>query len=243
MVRVVAGWVVAVLCVVSAAVAVPVAEEKPREDPRVYDVREKLALPVSLPGFEPDTPLKEALGFLSERFGVTILVDSEAFKAELMIQEPENQPVQLRQLINVRLSTALRLLLSQAEAGFYVDTDKIIWVVPRGTVAAHHLRQPIEKSFEKRPLQDALQELSELSGFNVVVDARRAGEKAKTPVTARLKDVSLEAAVRILADMAELKPVLIDKVLYVTTRENAQELQKELDQKRDTDENRPSPNN
>ncbi len=35
----------------------------------------------------------------------------------------------------------------------------------------------------------------------------------------------LDTAVRILADMADLQPVIMDNVIYVTTRENAVRLE------------------
>jgi hypothetical protein len=86
----------------------------------------------------------------------------------------------------------------------------------------------IQAEFEKRPLEEALKELASSAQVNIVVSAG-AAEKAKLPVTASLLNVPVDTAVRILADMADLKPVLIDRVLYVTTRENAARLQEELD--------------
>ena len=40
------------------------------------------------------------------------------------------------------------------------------------------------------------------------------------------------AAVLILADMADLRPVALDNVLYVTTKENAEDLQARQDNQR-----------
>jgi hypothetical protein len=53
------------------------------------------------------------------------------------------------------------------------------------------------------------------------------GEKGKTAVTARLINVPLDRAVRLLADMADLKAVLLGNVLYVTSKENAAQWEKE----------------
>ena len=44
-------------------------------------------------------------------------------------------------------------------------------------------------------------------------------------MTARLTEVPLDDAVKVLADMAELAPVVIGRVLYITTKQNAQALQ------------------
>jgi hypothetical protein len=73
---------------------------------------------------------------------------------------------------------------------------------------------------EQRPLEQALKTLATRTGFTVVLDVR-AGEKGKTPVTAAFKNVPLDTAVRLLADMADLRSVLIDNTLYVTSPENA----------------------
>jgi hypothetical protein len=43
-------------------------------------------------------------------------------------------------------------------------------------------------------------------------------------VTLQLEDVPLETAVRLLADLAGLKPVRLDNVLFVTTEERADKL-------------------
>src|SRR5262249_38854095 len=85
----------------------------------------------------------------------------------------------------------------------------------------------VHAAYEKAPLAEALKELADSSNFNVVLD-ECVGDKVKVPVSARLANVPLDTAVRMLADMADLKPVLMDNTLYVTTRENAELLQKEL---------------
>jgi hypothetical protein len=80
--------------------------------------------------------------------------------------------------------------------------------------------------FEKKPLAEALKELNETVDFNIVLDVRMA-ESAKAPVTARLDNVPLDTAVQLLADMGDLKAVLIDNVLYVTLKDNARALEAE----------------
>ena len=57
--------------------------------------------------------------------------------------------------------------------------------------------------------------------MNIVLDGR-AGDKGRTPVTARLTDVPLDNAVKVLADMADLTPVVVGRVLYVTSKDNAE---------------------
>ena len=49
-------------------------------------------------------------------------------------------------------------------------------------------------------------------------------KEAKAPVSIQLEDVPLETAVRLLAEMAGLKPVRVGNVLFVTKKETANEL-------------------
>src|SRR5262249_9215543 len=87
-------------------------------------------------------------------------------------------------------------------------------------VRAHPSRRTVCATFVKRPLGEALQELSDLTGISVVVDAR-VEDKLKLPVTATLKEkTNLMAAVRFLADMADLKVVAVENALYVTSKAN-----------------------
>jgi hypothetical protein len=65
-----------------------------------------------------------------------------------------------------------------------------------------------------------------------VIVGVRPGDTAETAVTATFKnDVSLETAVPLLADMANLKAVVMDNALYVTTKANAKMLETEQEKK------------
>jgi RNA polymerase sigma factor (sigma-70 family) len=84
-------------------------------------------------------------------------------------------------------------------------------------------------SFDKTPIDEALKEIATSTGYNIVVDSRK-GDKEKGPrVTADLNNVPVDTAVRILADMADMGVAHLDNVLYVTTKENAEKLQKGKD--------------
>jgi hypothetical protein len=75
-------------------------------------------------------------------------------------------------------------------------------------------------SFVQMPLDEALHELSELSGISVVLDPR-VGDKSKTVVTARFPaETNVAQMARVLADMADLKAMRVDSIMYVTTRAN-----------------------
>jgi hypothetical protein len=89
----------------------------------------------------------------------------------------------------------------------------------------------VNAAFDKSPLEEAARELGNQAEFTVLVDSR-AAEKAKTPVSARLLNTPLDTALRLLSDMADLRTVHLDNVLYITTRENANALEERLRQEK-----------
>jgi len=206
-------------------------------------LRARLAAPVSLErGIDHGTPLKDALEFLTDQYDIMIVVDTTAFSNQ-GTDNVEDQAVRLPKMIGVRLSTVLSKLVAQVKGTFLIHKDYIevttfprtradLWSspsVPRDGALA--VAQMVNAEFDKQQLDEALRELADQSGINVVVDAR-VGDKARTAVTATLTNVPLDTAVEVLADMADLKSLAIDNVIYVTTKANAKRLQKELTQQR-----------
>jgi RNA polymerase sigma factor (sigma-70 family) len=78
----------------------------------IQEIREKLDSSITLAGFEPNTPAKEAIGFLSERYGMNIFFREGEFK-RVGFKEPCNAPVELAQETDVPLGVLLRQLLVQ----------------------------------------------------------------------------------------------------------------------------------
>jgi len=186
--------------------------------------REKLDQPVTIE-FDQNTPFREAMSYISERYGMTIRIDLESFQAD---QNPnvEATPVKLPRLANVQLVTGLRPILEQVRADFYTKGD-VLMVVPRRYIEAGSVfKHPVKVSFSKRPLAEALGELSDLSGVRVVLDSR--GQKEdKLVVSADFRNVPVQDAVRDLADKAGMKSVVTENLLYVTSKKNADRLEKE----------------
>jgi hypothetical protein len=205
-------------------------------------------------GFEANTPFEDAVQFFRDRYDLPLIVDHVAFESGGFGQV-EQQKVKLPKMKNVRLSTVLKLILKQLKsdnpgdmtgATYMVRSDyleittlqqaykEIYGTSADGTVAAaaddvedgkpRRLLPIVNADFERRPLNEALKELTASSGLSTVVDVR-VSEKAKSPVSATLHNVPLDTAVQVLADMADLKSLVIDNVLYVTSKENAKALQ------------------
>jgi hypothetical protein len=221
------------------------AKPEPAKAPRpAASLGEKLFELVNLPnGIAANTPLRDALESLAERHECTILLDNAAFKEE-GVENVEDQPVRLPRLSGVRLDTVLRRVAAQVYGVPLVRGDhleittaqraaKNVW----GTyLPAEESDQPgrprralplVHASFAGIPLQAALRDLMDQAGASIVLDAMRSGELARAPVTAKLDNVPLDSAVRLLAGQADLRVVVLDNVLYVTTPQHAQTLREE----------------
>jgi hypothetical protein len=190
----------------------------------------RLRQPITLDkGIDPNTPLKDALEYIAYRTATPILINGEAFKAEAAVQEIETQPVRFPAVRDIRLGTVLRMFLRQVQATYAVREDHLeivpLPLVPTGPEGMLQVDRSVLPQvyaiFEKRPLDEALRELSDTAEITVVLNTAQAGERARAPVTATFKNVGVDTAVRLLADLADLKMVRLDNVLYVTTREGA----------------------
>jgi hypothetical protein len=214
----------------AADTAPPTAAPPPSVAVRARNMRMKLAQPVNYleKGVDPNTKLQDVLDLIEQKSGLLILVDTEAFKTDLQIENVHEQPVTLPKMAGLRLSTVLRKLSGAVGGTYLVLPDHILITTPaharpEGWVINSLYAPVVDVEFDKVPVQEALREMSDLTGINIVLDAR-AGEKARTPVTATLNNAPVNTAVQLLADMADLESVTEKGALYVTTKENAPRL-------------------
>ncbi|HEX5271996.1 MAG TPA: hypothetical protein VFW33_15975, partial [Gemmataceae bacterium] len=176
---------------------------------------------------------------LGEQAGVSVVVDARA-------ADKAKTPV-TASFLNLPLDTAVRVLADMAGLKSYLN-DNVLYVSAEGrNVAARpdanlgefpgggqvgpglalnfaHMAQltPVRgANFKNKPLQEALDELVKTTPMKLVVDAAHAGDRMSAPVSADLDGTNLDAAIRLLANMAGLQAVLFDNVVYVTTKENA----------------------
>jgi hypothetical protein len=187
--------------------------------------------------FQGDMTLKEFCGILMEKLAgkgkeFPILIDLRAFRSEnAKANDILDSPVRLPFYRNpIPAITALQIALSRSEhpATFLIQSGVVIITTKKQASPSPLLKQTVTAAFNNRPLADALAELSATTGASIVVDGRL-GDKAKKPVTAFLKnDVTLDAALRMLTDMADLKVVFLDSGIYVTSPVAAQAMLKEM---------------
>jgi hypothetical protein len=128
------------------------------------------------------------------------------------------------------LSMVLRLLLAQLddeEATFLIRNGVVEILPARLATPGVLLQTKIAAVFARVPLEEALQILAYQTGMSIVLDNRASGQ-SKTNISATFRnDVTLEAAARLVAEMAELKLVVMPAGLFVTTPAHAEALQRE----------------
>ena len=102
---------------------------------------------------------------------------------------------------------------------------------PRRMRTADKLRNELESSttmdFIDAPLQDVVEYLKDFHDIEMQLDLRALEERgvgADTPITARLKSLSLRDALRYLLDQYELDYVVQDSMLLITTRDAADQI-------------------
>jgi hypothetical protein len=213
---------------------------------KLKNLRAMLNETIDMKDFQAPMSLKEALGLIQDKLNekynrkdaLPILVDAEAFQEgpEPLEADVYETPVKFppfpRQM---SVQTALKMTLSKIPRGatFLLRNGFVEVTTPKRASREQLLRQTFLANFERRPLIEALQEISALTGVSVTADTRL-GEKLKVPVTAAFNnDTTLEAALRVLADMAELKLALADGAVYITTAANATTLEEEARARRE----------
>jgi hypothetical protein len=220
-----AGWISALFLFSFVAVGWSQPERKGKvQSNRVstaQEIRNRLAARVTVEKVEANTPLREVLELLSDRYDLPVILDNSAFKADRGVDSADELYVGLPRMAGMKLSTVFRLLVSQVNGAYLVRGDHIeITTAQRAAPLAwqkgREFAPTVDADFQNQPLNAALQELADQSGVSIVLDVRSA-ELAKTPVTATLNGVPVATAVDLLADMVGLKMVVKDRVLYVTS--------------------------
>jgi hypothetical protein len=226
----------------------PTAEQARRSN----EVRKKLASTVTFNGYDdPDLKLGDALENLTRVHGITFAVNEQAFKDE-MIDDVLNTPLgkAIPRATNVSLKTVLNRILARVPSSSgttFVVRGGVVEITTRRYASPSNwhrfdnrlLPPEVSIAFDKRELQEALQEIADATGVNIVLDAR-AKEKAKTATTATANDAAVDTVVELLADMADLQAVKVEDIIYVTTKENAKALREEKARMKKAEESEPA---
>lgn len=211
---------------------------------RAISLADHLAKTVNFGGVDdPKSTIAEMIDQFRRRYDLEIQMNTQAFKAAevdniLSYEFALSHPVPA---MKAPLSRALRTILARIPGNspaMYVIRGDYIELTTEAAVRAELGKAPgaplfplVLAAFDKVPLSEALDRLAQFADYNVTLDSR-VGDKSKMPVSTAFKNVPLDTAVFLLADMADLAMVQKDNVLYVTTPDNAARIAKERGQKK-----------
>lgn len=139
--------------------AEPADQQQAKDDASLQAIREKLAARVTVDGFEPNTPFKEAIGFLQERYELKFHNDDKAFEASGW--KLDEAVVKLPKMVDAPFRRVLDLLADQA--GGVEHTVR--WRIrPDGILLTTSLREAMVKGVRKSEVEniDELKRLADL---------------------------------------------------------------------------------
>ena len=224
--RVVAG---AVLAWAVAPVLLSAAPAAPDKDDKSVSPVEKLHknLDKTISIKIEKQPLNLALDMLHAKSNVNFVLDGLTIQQQLGFT-PDMPPTPVDvDLKDVKVRTALRTILAPYGLSYAPIGDTVV-VTTEDVAMVRQMRQRVNVDLNRVELARALRQLARDTAANVIVDTR-AEKDAQAQVTMQLEDVPLETAVRLLSEMAGLKPVRVGNVLFVTKKEIANELRNDPD--------------
>jgi hypothetical protein len=238
------------------AFAVPViAAPEPAKSTAIDDsakIAEKLLERMSIDEQLDKVAFRDAIKFLQDRTGLTILIDMKAIrdKNQEMAQAIEDAAISLPAMKNVRIETVLRKIVDQLDAEYVIAPDHVSITTPAmkdlltgqarrlpdlypapGTDETDADRPSVVRttpymtfSFKETSVADALKEVAARAGRNVII-SQSATEKAKNSVSVSLSNVAFETAAATLAETAGLRAFRTGNVVVIVTPERAKQIE------------------
>ncbi|MFO0804119.1 MAG: hypothetical protein U0791_13475 [Gemmataceae bacterium] len=167
--------------------------------------------------------LNDVVNDLKAKTKSAIIVDNTLMQFGL---NPDMPVVNVSQK-DVKVRDGLKAVLAPMNLRFGLIREGLFISTEDGLIAKQ-LKQRVTVDCDGTPFATMMKQLAGETGANIVVDPRLK-EKATAGVTLKLEDVPLETAVRLLAEVADLKAVRMSNVLFVTTVERADKLRPDAD--------------
>src|SRR5262249_35867899 len=146
--------------------------------------------------------LNAALEHLREKADLPISIDQVALQ-QLGITDDSGQ-VEIKAK-NERAGQVLRKVLNAYRLA-YVILDDALLVTSEDNATQRQFKQRLSVDIGDMPFRKAARDLGRVYGINIVFDPRIA-KLTETPVSVQLDSVPLETAIRLLAELADVKSV------------------------------------
>jgi len=167
--------------------------------------------------------LNDVINDLRTKSKLNVILDPSVFHYGI---DPNQPTVNVSQK-DVKVRDGLKAILTPYNLRFGLIREGL-YISTEDGVTAKQLKQRVTVDCDGTPFATAAKQLAADTGANVVVDPRLK-EKANAGVTLKLDEVPLETAVRLLAEVADLRAVRMSNVLFVTTPERAEKLRPDAD--------------
>jgi hypothetical protein len=161
--------------------------------------------------------LNDVITDLKEKSKIPVIIDNAIYQFGL---DP-SQPIVNVNLKQVKLKDGLKKALEPFNLKFGLTAEGL-FISTEEAVITRQLRQRVSVDCDGTEFAAAIKQLAADTGANVTIDPRLK-DKAKTPVTLKLDDVPLETAVRLLAEVSDLRAVRMSNVLFVTSADKVKE--------------------
>lgn len=204
-----------------AALATPRAVAQTKDGPALA-VRKALDQKITL-DFSSQS-IQEAIDHLQQKTKLNIVLDNYVVQIQGIGINGVPSPVTLKS-DGGKVRTALQNMLNQYNLSFIILGDTVL-ITTDEIGYLRQLRQRVNIDVSELPLASILKQLSDETGVNLLIDPRQA-DKAKGKITLQVDDVTLETAVRLLTELADLSSVRVGNVLLITTEARADKLRKE----------------
>jgi hypothetical protein len=213
---------VALLALASTGRTAPL-PEKPRDATAVEKVRKGLDRIVTVELTEQT--LESAVNLLRQETKLNLSLDCITLAQSNI--DPASISLSNATLRDVKTRVALRSILAPFNLNWVIVGDAVV-ITTEEMATYRQLTQHVSLDLDQIEFAAALKGLARDTGVNLVLDPRLTNE-GKTKVTLQADDITLESTVRILSELAGVKPVRIGNVLFITGKVNATELRAEAE--------------
>ena len=161
--------------------------------------------------------LNDIIADLKDKSKIPVVIDNMVYQFGL---DP-NQPLVNVSLKQVKLKDGLKAALAPFNLKFGLTAEGLFISTEEGVIAKQ-LRQRVSIDCDGTEFAAAVKQLAADTGANITIDPRLK-DKAKAAVTLKLDDVPLETAVRLMAEVSDLRAVRMSNVLFVTTADKVRD--------------------